>query len=93
MVEPCVFAPNIDKSCEANLRDYGSQFARGSRDTMASRAIASGEDFAGYYESSRVWAKVLEEVGHTVEEDERFLAGARREHGIIPEAHATEYDS
>lgn len=58
---------------------------------MAGRTIASGEDFTGDDEGGGVGAKVLEEVGHAVEEDEGTLVAVVH-HCVVSKAHAAEYD-
>lgn len=90
MVDPSVLAANILKTGEPDLRDDGTELARGGGDTVARAAVAGGEDFAGDDESGGVGTEVLEEVGEAVQEDEGALGVG--EDGVVPEAHDDEDD-
>jgi len=69
-----VRATNVDELSEADLGNDSSELTRGSRNTVASRTVASGERFPGNNESSGIGAEVLEEVGEAVQEDENALS-------------------
>jgi len=94
VLEESVLAANVDETREADLGNNGTELARGSRDTMAGRPVSGGEDLAGNDEGSGVGPEVLEEVGHTVEEDKGFLGVGSTvgDHLVVTEAHGAEND-
>lgn len=81
---------DVPETREADLSDDSAELATRGRDTVAGGAVASGERLTGHDERRRVRAKVLEEVGEAVEEDERLLGARRRDELVVAEAHAAE---
>lgn len=65
-----VRATDILELREADLCDDGAKLAARRADTVCSRAVARRENFTRDDKSCGVGAKVLEEVGEAVEEDE-----------------------
>jgi hypothetical protein len=70
---------------KADLGDDGTKFAAGGRDTMSSRTVSCREHLSGNDECRHVRPEVLEEVGETVEEDERLCARRRRHESVVCE--------
>lgn len=83
-------AANILHTSKADLRDDSTELATRSRDTVASGTVTRGEDLTGDDEGRRVRTEVLEEVGETVEEDERIGRGAVRGKLVVSETHDDE---
>jgi len=75
MLHKLIGSTNVLELTEANLSDDGAELSTSSRDTMASRAVTSGENFARNYESCCIGTKILEEVGEAIEEYESLLCG------------------
>lgn len=78
---------DIDQPREPNLGNNSTELPASSGDTMGRRPIPSWEGFTGDDESSRVGAKVLEEVGKAVQEDERLLGSSGGIQGVISKAY------
>lgn len=109
VLKELALAANVDKLGEADLGDNGTELAGGSRDTVGGGTVTGREGLAGNDEGcgcgeSVLWtleyqllltvrAKVLEEVGHAVEEDEGLLSRRGRLHLVVGEAHADENGS
>jgi len=90
MVDESIGTTDITKTGEADLGNNSSKFARSGRDTVGGRTVTSGEDLAGDNESGGVGAKVLEEVGQAVEEDESLLSGIGGGQLVVCETHDDE---
>jgi hypothetical protein len=78
-------APDVLKTRKPNLCDDGPKFAAGSGDTMGGGAVPRREYFTRDDERCRVWSKVLEEVGETVQEDENFCLLGRCRKFLVAE--------
>ena len=83
VVNEFVGATDVDHMSETNLRNNGSKFPAGSRDTMSSGTITGRKRLPGNDEGSRIGPKILEKVGETVKHDEAFNPGRRGCKSII----------
>jgi hypothetical protein len=77
---------DISQAGEADLRDDGAKLAACRRDTVCRGAVTSGEDLSRHNEGGNVGAKVLEEVGEAVKEDEPLGVGMSFGQCVIAEA-------
>jgi len=82
---------NVLQACETDLRDDRTQLSGRGRDTVRGGPVPRREHLSGDDEGGRVGAKVLEEVGEAVEEDEGADVPVEN-HGVVTEAHADEDD-
>lgn len=73
MLHEGVSPSNVLKFQKTDLRNYSTELATGSRNTMRGRAVSSGEDFTGYHERRRVGPEVLEEICKAEEDNKAFL--------------------
>lgn len=86
VLDKLILASDILQTCESDLSDNGAQFTGCSRDTVSSGPVSRWEDFSGDNKGGRVGTEILEEVGETVEENERSCCGGSGRHGIVSEA-------
>jgi len=70
VTEEAVRTANVSQARKADLRHDGTKLAACSRDTMCRGSVSGREGLSGYNECGGVGPEVLEEVGHTVKEDE-----------------------
>jgi hypothetical protein len=83
MFNECVGATNIYQLGEPDLCDDGAELAAGSRNTVASGTVTSGENFARNYKRGGVWPEILEKIGEAVKEDECVLATRRCDQLVV----------
>ena len=69
-----------------DLRDECAEFTAGGSNAMCRRAISRWEQLSGNDKCRRVRAKVLEEVGHAVENDEDLPRCCRLDQFTVSEA-------
>jgi len=84
---------DVDHLSETDLGDDGTELSGGSRDTVTGGSVSGGEDLTRDDEGGGVGSEVLEEVGHTVEEDEGLGSSRGGEKLVIRESHDDEDDS
>jgi hypothetical protein len=77
---------NVCETGKDDLGDDSAKFAASSCDAVARGTITSGEELSWDQESGGIGAKVLEEVGKTVQEHEDPLGHSRRDELIVREA-------
>jgi len=90
MLDESVGATDVTKSSETDLGNDSSELTRRGRDTVCGRTVTSGEDLTRNDEGGGVGAKVLEEVGQAVEEDESLSATITGDELIVSETHDDE---
>ena len=93
VIDEMVGTTDVTKTGETDLGNDSPELTRRGGDTVCGRTVTSGEDLTGNYEGGDVGAKVLEEVGQTVEEDESFFAAIRGDELVVCEAHDDESGS
>ena len=70
MLDESVGSTNVLEASETDLGNDSSELTGGSRNAMGGGTVTSGEGLSRNDEGGGVGAKVLEEVGQAVEEDE-----------------------
>ena len=93
MLDESVGTTDVTKTSETDLGNNSSELARRGRNTVCSRTVTSGEDLTRNDEGGGVGAKVLEEVGQAVEEDESLSATGRFDELVVCETHDDESGS
>jgi len=87
VLDESVGATDVTKSSETDLGNDRSELTRRGRDTVCGRTVTSGEDLTRNDEGGGVGAKVLEEVGQAVEEDESLSATIAGDELVVCETH------
>src|SRR5882757_3122843 len=87
VLDEFVGTANVSEAGESDLSDNSAELAGSSRDTVSGGTVTGREDFSRNDEGSGVGAKVLEEVGQAVEEDESLLCAGGSGELVISEAH------
>ena len=90
MLDESVGATDVAKLGETDLGDDGSKFTGSGGYAVRGGTVTGGEDLTGDDEGGGVGAKVLEEVGETVEEDESFCSTGGGGELVVAETHANE---
>lgn len=85
MLDKFVGSTDILKLAEPNLSDDSTEFSSRSGNTVRGRAVSCRENFARYHKRGGVWAKILEEIGKAIQEDECFGVGGGRGELVITE--------
>ena len=86
MFEELIFATDVPHALEANLGDNRAELATCCRNTVGGRPVTGGEDLSRNDEGGGVGAKVLEEIGETVEEREPLGVGVGFSQLVVTEA-------
>lgn len=86
VLDEMIGTADILELSETDLGNDSTKLTTGSRDTVRSGTITSGENFTGDNERGGVGAEVLEEVGETVLEENKGLGGG----GVLRESVVTE---
>jgi hypothetical protein len=81
---------NVTEPSETDLGNDGSKLSRSGRYAVRGRTVTGGEDLTGDDEGGGVGAKVLEEIGDTVEEDESLGSSGSGDELVVRETHDDE---
>jgi len=81
---------NVTETSETDLGNDSPEFTRSGRDTVCGGTVTSGECLSRNDESGGVGAKVLEEVGQAVEEDESPGSTRGGDKLVVSETHGDE---
>jgi len=90
VLDESVGTTNVSKTGESDLGNNSAKLARSGRDTVCGGTVTSGESLSGNDEGRGVGAKVLEEVGEAVKEDEGLLSSFSASKLVVRETHADE---
>ena len=90
VLDACVGTTDITKTSESDLGDDSAKLAGSGGDTVGCRTVTGGENLPRNDKGRRVGAKVLEEVGQAVEEDESLLSGIGGGELVVCETHDDE---
>ena len=90
MLDEGVGTTNVTKTSESDLGDNSAKLAGSGRYTMGGGTVTGGENLSRNNEGRRVGAKVLEEVGQTVKEDESLLSSVGGSKLVVCETHDDE---
>jgi len=90
VLDECVGTTDVPKLGESDLGDNSAKLTGSGRDTVSGGTVTSGEHLSRNDESGGVGAKVLEEVGQAVEEDESLGSTSGGDKLVVCEAHDDE---
>ena len=86
MFEELVCTADVPHALEPNLGDNRTELSTCCRDTVGGRPVTGGEDLSRNDEGGGVGAKVLEEVGETVEERKPLGVGVSFSQLVVTKA-------
>ena len=92
VLDESVGTTDVTELSETDLGNNSSKLAGGGRDTVCGRTVTGREGLTRNNESGGVGAKVLEEVGHAIEEDESLGGASGGGEFVVTKTHDDEED-